>query len=138
MTARFDYRSVVLRMLVSGFVVCAAYNPSGYSYAHWVTEWTLEMWEFKLLAGIILFGALAFFVQTTYNILKVSGALYVILACISVTLVLAQAGLLDLSQWQTVMNVALATVVMLLTVGLSLSHIQHRLTGIQHVEGSVY
>ncbi len=131
---RFDYRSVVARLLFSGFLIFATYNPSGYSYVHWVAAWSLDQWEIKMLAGILLLGLLIYLLQTTVSALKPSRVAYVVIACGSASLVLAQAGLIDLSLWSTWVNVGLVTAVVLLTVGMSLSHISHRLAGVVHTE----
>ncbi|MGY8695158.1 MAG: DUF6524 family protein, partial [Verrucomicrobiia bacterium] len=35
---KFDISSFIIRWIVCLFLVFAAYNPSGYSYFHWVGE----------------------------------------------------------------------------------------------------
>jgi hypothetical protein len=134
MTTRFDYRSIVARMLFSAFLVFAAYNPSGYSYVHWIAAGTLDQWEIKVLVGVLLFGALTYLMQTTLSTLTRPRVVYVIIACGSLSLVLGQAGLIDLTLWATWVNIALATAVVLLTVGMSISHVAHRLAGVVHTE----
>lgn len=134
MTTRFDYRSVIARLLFCAFFVFAAYNPSGYSYAHWVASSPLDQWEMKILAGILLAGALIFLTQTTFSTLRRSGAVYVTITCISLALVLGTTGIIDLSRWETLTTAALATFVAVLTVGISISHIHHRLAGVSHTE----
>ena len=131
---RFDYRSIVARLLFSGFLVFAAYNPSGYSYFHWIAAWSLDQWEIKMLAGILLLGLLIYLLQTTLSTLKPSRVVYVVAACGSASLVLGQASLIDLTLWSTWVNIGLVTAVVLLTVGMSLSHISQRLAGVVHTE----
>jgi Family of unknown function (DUF6524) len=133
-TTHFDYRSFVARLLFSGFLVFATYNPSGYSYVHWISAWSLDQWEIKVLAGLVLFGVLAYLYQTAISALKPSRALYIVIACVSASLVLAQAGLIDLSLWSTWINIALATAVVVLTIGMSISLLSHRIAGIYHTE----
>lgn len=133
-TARFDYRSVIARVLFSGFFVFATYNPSGYSYFHWLAEWSLQQWEMKVLVGLLLSGMLAFLAQKVLATLRLRGALYIVVTAVATSLVLAQAELIDLSRWETWTNIALLTAVALLTTGLSIAHVSHRLAGIQHTD----
>jgi len=134
MTTRFDYTSILARLLFSGFLIFATYNPSGYSYVHWISVWSLDQREIKMLAGILLFGLLVYLFQTTVSAMKPSRVLYVVIACGSASLVLAQAELIDLTLWATWVNIALATAVVVLTVGMSISHVSHRLAGVVHTE----
>lgn len=134
MTSRFDYRSIIARVLFSGFLVFATYNPSGYSYFHWLSEWSLQQWEMKILVGVLLSGTLIFLMQKVLATLRVSWSLYIVITAIATSLVLAQAELIDLSRWETWTNIALTTAVALLTAGLSIAHISHRLAGIQHTD----
>ena len=134
MTTRFDYTSILARLLFSGFLIFATYNPSGYSYIHWISVGTLDQWEIKMLAGIVLFGILVYLFQTSVSAMKVSRVVYVVIACGSASLVLAQAELIDLTLWSTWVNISLATAVVVLTVGMSISNVSHRLAGVVHSE----
>src|SRR5262245_23548720 len=127
MTTRFDYRSVIVRGLFCSFFVFAAYNPSGYSYAHWVVSAPLSQWEIKAPAGILLAGILIFLWQTTYATLRHSGRIYVAIASVSLAIGLGVTGIIDFWRWETWVNVVLWTVVAILTIGVSISHIHHRL-----------
>jgi len=134
MTTRFDYRSVVVRALFCSFFVFAAYNPSGYSYAHWVVAAPLDQWEAKAPAGILLAGILIFLWQTTYSTLHHSGRIHVAIACVSLAIGLGSVGIIDFWRWETWVNVVLWTMVAILTIGVSIAHVHHRVAGVTHTE----
>ena len=50
----FGIQRFVARWLAAMFLVLATYNPSGYSYYHWVSELDIGNWILKLLVAVVL------------------------------------------------------------------------------------
>jgi hypothetical protein len=53
--SRYDWRAVVARLLFSLLLVFSIYNPSGYSFWHWVQSSSGNPWA-KAFVGVVLFG----------------------------------------------------------------------------------
>ena len=50
----FGIQRFVARWLAALLLVLATYNPSGYSYYHWISELEVGNWVLKLLVGVVL------------------------------------------------------------------------------------
>src|SRR5271154_1818287 len=50
----FGIQRFITRWLAAVFMVLATYNPSGYSYFHWVSTPDVDDWVLKLLVGVVL------------------------------------------------------------------------------------
>ncbi|WP_439596592.1 DUF6524 family protein [Falsiroseomonas sp.] len=130
---RFDWRGVVARGLFSLFIVFGVYNPSGYSYLHWVLQGFGWFWA-KLAVGALLTIVVLMLWRTTRGVLKLRGMILVTLFCLGAGMTLANltgAGVFSLG---SLVTGALLTLAALFTAGLSYSHVDHRLGGISHTE----
>ncbi len=89
MTAdRFNWQGIVSRGLFSLFIVFAIYNPSGYSYLHWLLQGFDWFWA-KLATGALLTIILMMMWRTTRGVLKTRGMVLVTLFCIGAGFTLA-------------------------------------------------
>lgn len=124
----FSFPHFAMRWLVCQFLVFLTYNPSGYSYAHWMWEGRGYFFA-EVLGGVALLGAYLFLFHAILMSIGLPGMLAgVVAAGLTVAEVLrvgpqpADArGLIE-----TTLLVCLAT---LLAVGLSWGYIVARLTG---------
>lgn len=131
MTAtRFDWRGVLARGLFCLFVVFALYNPSGYSYLHWLVQGFGWFW-LKLAVGTVLVTVLLRLWRTTSGVLKRRGMVLVGLFCLGTGMSFLDGGSLPI--WALPIW-ALLSLAVLFTAGLSYSHLDHRLGGITHTE----
>jgi hypothetical protein len=130
---RYDWRAVVARLLFSLLVVFSLYNPSGYSWWHWVTLGPGQLWV-KLFVSLLLAGLHWVLWRHVVAVLRPYGVAFLSILCVSAFVALSEAGLLDRTDGDTLALVVLATLVVVLTSGLSAASILHRLTGVQHVE----
>jgi hypothetical protein len=133
MTQRFDWASIVTRVLFSFFVVFAVYNPSGHSYWHWIQQGSAGFWA-KLALGIGLLVLHIFICSTTLSVLKWRGVALIVALLFSGWMAVSRQTGLDQGSWSGTVVVALTGLALLYAAGLSYSHIHHRIAGIAHVE----
>lgn len=133
MTQRFDWTSIVARVLFSFFVVFAVYNPSGHSYWHWMQQGSAGFWA-KLAVGIGLLVLHIFICSTTVSVLKWRGVLLIVALLFSAWMALSRQAGLDQGGASGTIVVALTGLALLYAAGLSYSHIHHRIAGVAHVE----
>lgn len=122
----FSYSSFFVRWLVAMFLVVATYNPSGYSYVHWITEATAELWPFKALAGVLLIVVYGLYGLATLRALGYAGI--ALISALSAAIVWVLADLKLLSPFETPM-VLMLVIANILAIGVSWSHIRYRLSG---------
>ncbi|MGK7866926.1 DUF6524 family protein [Falsiroseomonas sp. E2-1-a20] len=130
---RFDWRGVVARGLFCLFVVFALYNPSGYSYLHWLAQGFGWFW-LKLAVGTVLAVVLLMLWRTTSGVLKRPGIVLVLLFCLGIGMSWAHVTGLPVLGADSLLVWALLSLAVLFTTGLSYSHLDHRLGGITHTE----
>jgi hypothetical protein len=133
MTQRFDWTSIVARVLFSFFVVFAVYNPTGHSYWHWMQQGSAGFWT-KLAVGIGLLVLHIFICSTTLSVLKWRGVALIVALLFSAWMALSGQAGLDQGGASRTIVVALTGLALLYAAGLSYSHIHHRIAGIAHVE----
>ncbi|NKC32286.1 DUF6524 family protein [Falsiroseomonas selenitidurans] len=130
---RFDWKGVVARGLFSLFIVFALYNPSGYSYLHWLVD-SFEWFWAKLAVGAALAAVLMMLWRTTRGVLKLQGMLLVALFSLGAGVTLAHLSGMSLTDPEAMLIWALLTLAAIFTAGLSYSHLDHRLGGISHTD----
>ncbi|GEO38304.1 O-antigen ligase [Skermanella aerolata] len=125
----FSYPGIIVRWLIAMFIVFATFNPSGYSYVHWVLSDNKEPWSLKILTGIVLGSIVATFFLATRRSLGVRGMIATAGLLAAATWTLIDLGLLrDLSNgaYVTIVLVAVASV---LALGVSWSSLTLRMSG---------
>lgn len=122
----FSYSSFFVRWLVAVFLVLATYNPSGYSYVHWLMEVSAALWPFKALAGLLLAVLYGLFGLATLRALGGAGIGLITLLSGAAIWVFTDLGLLAAFDTPMILLLVLANV---LAVGVSWSHIRQRLSG---------
>jgi hypothetical protein len=130
---RFDWRGVLARGLFCLFVVFALYNPSGYSYLHWLAQGPGWFW-LKLLVGTLLAITLLMLWRTTSGVLKRPGIVLVGLFCLGAGMTWSRLTGLPVLGAEQLLVWVLLSLAALFTAGLSYSHLDHRLGGITHTE----
>ena len=129
-----SFVGVMGRFVASVALVAATYNPSGYSYAHWVAGSFPHLEPMQVLAGIALLAMWIFFVGATWRSLGALGVVLGIALLAAFVWVLISVGWLSLSNPSVVAWVAILVVACLLTVGLCWALIERRVTGQTIVE----
>lgn len=136
--ARYDWRAVVARLLFSLLLVFSIYNPSGYSFWHWVLSpqgggaWG-SPWV-KAFLGVILLGLHALVWRAVLAVLRPLGVAFIASLGLTGFVALGEMGLLDRGDPDARSMAVLVTLTLILTAGLTLASLMHRLTGVVHVE----
>ncbi len=127
----FSGLSFLWRFLFALLLILATYNPSGYSMTDWVRNAMAESNlgpEHFFLSTLLLIGWVILVVAT----LKSLNAFGVVLAALAIgtfVWLLVDFGLIGAGSRTAIVWISLVCLALLLTVGLSWSHIWRRLTG---------
>ena len=69
----YGWRWVSMRMSVAFLIVFLTYNPTGYSYLHWLAQFDNSLLSLKVMVGILLFIFLQVLFSITFSIFRLSG-----------------------------------------------------------------
>ena len=128
------FSGVALRFLFASLLVLLAYNPSGYSYFHWVYQSLDHITPYIVIAGLVLTIGWGIYIKATLNSLGITGVL--ILSALFACLI----WLFIYWGWLSINNVsAIAWIIeillaALLTVGMCWSHFTRRMSGQMDVD----
>lgn len=133
----FGLAGLLLRMLLSSFLVFATYNPSGRSFWHWLADDSASTGG-KLIVGLVLLALYTMLLLATWEVIGFSGIFLVATIALSIAWQLDQFAVIDLTNTATFEMVLLVTAALVIGWGMSFSFIFARLTGILHTRGSVH
>lgn len=124
----FTPLSFILRWLIALFGVFATYNPSGYSYYHWLSR---EPWfgSLQAVAGIALVIFYVVYLRATVRSLGPVGMGLATALLGAGAWVLAHWRVVDLDQPNQRMVVSLSITASLLAIGISWSAIRYTISG---------
>ena len=130
---QFNFLSFTLRFLAAAAVVLLTYNPSGYSYFHWVQDSLAStgtgFGAEQAFAGVVIVIGWTILIAST---LKALGALGLILASAFIgtfVWLITSYGIFEVESSTAITWTALISLSALLTIGMSWSHIRRRLSG---------
>jgi len=128
----------LLRLLAAFILVFSSYNPSGYSYYHWVSENIDSLTPMIALAGVLLLIGWTILLRATFRSLGPFGLLLAA-AFLGVLLwMMIDWGWFDADSLTAVTYIVLVVLSGILAIGVSWSHIRRRITGqidVDDVEG---
>lgn len=124
-----EFGGVVARTLLVMLLVYGTYNPSGYSYYHWVTEGGFDRLASKLCVGLVI--GLGFIICLNATVRSLGRLLLTpgIALIASLIWMLSSWGWIDLADSTQRTLVLEGAVVAILSAGLPFSQIRFRLTG---------
>src|ERR1700686_3146434 len=125
----FGIQRFVARWLAAMLLVLATYNPSGYSYYHWVGGLETGSSILKLLVGVVLLILYATFALATQRSLGRLGIAAWFLFFAVVTWTMIDLGLLRIAGAGTMAMIVLVNLANVLAVGVSWSYVRARLSG---------
>ncbi len=131
MFGRFTFSGFLSRWLLAMFLVLVTYNPSGFSYFHWVTDDAGGQWLFKVLLGLTLGIAYATFVFASLRSLGLYGMLIWAALFASIVWLLVDFGFFVPLTAGTMVTLSLVVLANVLGIGVSWSYIRGRLSGQQ-------
>jgi hypothetical protein len=129
MTRTLSWGGIFLRFLFACLVVFATYNPEGYSYYHWAIKHFFPLDPLKIIVGILLTIGWVIFVRATRRSLGTIGLILVASLCAATLWFLIDAGWIPKDSIRIYTYSGLIIVTLILTVGMSWSHIRRRLSG---------
>ena len=129
MIGEFGFVAWLVRWLGAMFLVLATYNPSGYSFWHWIAATGLENASIKVLAALAMLLVYIIYLRATIRSMGPIGIGLVVAMLGSLVWLLGDFEFIDIGQ-PPVLDVALLTMfATLLSIGISWSHMRSRLSG---------
>jgi hypothetical protein len=119
----------LLRLLAAIVLVLCTFNPSGYSYYHWVAEEFPRIGPVQAVAGVALLAGWIVYLTATMRSIGVLGIALAVAFFAAVIWLIASWGWLDPHNATAMAWVVLFVSSAILAVGISWSHIRRRLTG---------
>jgi hypothetical protein len=129
-------KGILARFVFALILVYATWNPWGKSFVHWVilpifgtgTGSATASAPLKFLLAVVLVAGWAVYLQATRRALGMAGAILVAAICGGLVWLLASWNVLAM-QGDVISHVVLLCTAILLTVGMSWSHLSRRMTG---------
>lgn len=118
-----------VRFIFAFLLVFATYNPSGYSYYNWLKAILPDVDPYMALAGITLAIGWVIYLRATLRSLGIIGLSLVAAVCACILWVLFDWGILNLERTSAITWVVLFFQAIILTLGMSWSHIRRRMSG---------
>lgn len=127
--AGISWSGVFVRIALASALVLATYNPSGYSFYHWIMAPPPGVTAVKALLGVVLLIGWVICLRTAFVALGWLGVALGVALLAALVWVLVDARLIDTHDPSVLTWIALAIVGVILGLGLSWSLIQARWTG---------
>jgi hypothetical protein len=118
-----------LRFLFALLLVLFSYNPSGYSYAHWLVNTISEPTPWLALGGVVLVIAWVIFIRATLRSLGPIGLSLAGLFVAVVIWALVDLGVISLDNTSAFVWLLEVFIAAVLSIGMSWSHIRRRMSG---------
>lgn len=129
MMKQLGWGGIALRFGFALLVVFVTYNPEGYSYYEWGIKNFFPLDPLKVIAGILLIIGWVIFVRATLRSLGNVGLILVASLCGSILWLLIDAGWTSEDSLRFYTYAGLLIITVILTVGMSWSHIRRRMSG---------
>ena len=120
----FTVRRFATRWLLAFFLLCATYNPSGYSYIDWITSNDGAFVSLKVTAGILLAGTYVAVWPIIYTSIGPVGIFTTLAWATTFSLVMWDYGVLKYVSPSFALYGIIATLATVVAVGMAFSHIQ--------------
>ena len=121
--------SILVRMLAVLLLVAATYNPSGYSWYHWVEQAGSDYWIAKLFTMFVLISGYIVCINATIRSLGLLLGVPLLLVLLTLVWLASDRGWIDLSNSLQRILVFQGALVLFLGTGTSFSIIRYRLAG---------
>ena len=128
-TQQLTWAGISLRFLFALLVVFLTYNPEGYSYFDWGIKNFLPLSPIKVIAGIVLLIGWVVFIRATLRSLGTVGLVLVSSLCAAILWFVIDVGLTSKDSIRFYSYAGLIIITIILTVGMSWSHIRRRMSG---------
>ncbi len=126
---RLTLHGFLLRLLASALLVALTWNPTAFSYVHWLASSVPAVGPLQAIAGLLLLGGWGFFAHATWRSLGTFGLLLATGLGAAFVWLLVSWGWIRLEAHGVVGWLADALLAILLAVGVSWSLVERRVTG---------
>lgn len=125
---------ILLRFLFALLLVLLSYNPTGYSYFHWLYNGFREVSPYIVMAGLVLLIGWGLYLKATFNSMGIIGVLAsaALLGC--VVWMFIYWGWLSATNASAMTWVVEVLVAGLLAMGMCWSHFTRRMSGQVDIE----
>jgi hypothetical protein len=130
-SADFDWMGFGIRLAATLVLVLATYNPSGWSFAHWVQNGFSNdgLGPEHFVAGIVILIGWVILLTATQRSMGTFGLILEALLFGGIVWLLVDFGILSIDSVTEFTWVILIILSLMLAIGLSWSHVWRRLTG---------
>ena len=125
----FSWAGFALRFLFALIIVFATYNPEGLSYYHWGIKEFFPLAPLKVLVAIILLIGWVIYIRATMRSLGGVGLILTASLCAATLWLLVDWGWIPGDSVRALSYVALTVITLILSVGMSWSHVRRRISG---------
>lgn len=125
----FNFSSFMMRWLLALILVFVTYNPSGYSWYHWLQGAENKIDPMIALAAVVLIIGWVIYLRATIRSLGLFGTLLAVALFGSLVWVLIDYQLVSLDNTTLLTYIVLIILSAVMGIGLSWSHIRRRLSG---------
>lgn len=125
----FSWASFAIRCAFAFVLVFASFNPTGYSYFHWVKNTLPSFTPYIALAGIALIIGWAIFIRATLRSLGPVGITLALLLQACLVWLFIDLGWFDWKDMNVMAWIGLLITSLILAIGMSWSHIRRRISG---------
>ncbi len=120
---------ILIRFVIALFLVFISYNPSGYSYFHWVKNTLPDYTPMMILAGVVLLILWVIFLRATLRSLGLIGLILTFAFFGALVWLLVDWKLVPVDNVEAISYIVLAVLSGVLAIGMSWSHIRRRISG---------
>lgn len=126
---RFTFLSFVIRFVMALILVFSTYNPSGWSWYHWIVQAVNKLDPLLIFAGVVLLIGWVIYLRATLRSLGEVGTVLALAFFAALTWVMIDYGLLSLDSPTVFTWVTLSMLSAIMATGMSWSHIRRRMSG---------
>ena len=125
---QFGWAGIGLRFLFALLIVFVTYNPEGWSFYDWaIKNFSIE--PLKVIAGIVLLIGWVIYLRATLRSLGAIGMILVTSLCAAFIWLFVDWGWIATDSSRVISYLTLIILSIILTVGMSWSHIRRRMSG---------
>jgi len=125
----FTFVGLLVRLLLALALVLITFNPTGFSFLHWLADGFPAITPLKVVVGLVLAIAWIVFIRATLLSIGIVGVVLMGVFFGALIWLLVSWGWIDMDSGRAVTWIVLFIVSMVLTAGLSWAHIRRRLSG---------
>lgn len=126
---RFSFLNFLIRFVMAVLLVYCTYNPSGYSWYHWLMETPDKLDPLLILAGVVLLIGWVVFLRATIRSLGEIGTFLAVAFFAALIWALIDYNVLSIENTKVLTYVVLVMVSAIMATGMSWSHIRRRMSG---------